>query len=226
MSDLPILFSGPMVHALLAGTKTQTRRVIETTSKPMAPGQIIMMTGPQFGRKAYRFAPRVTEGDRLWVRETWAVGRIYDGTPPRDINPEGKPNWCGIRYAATDARHGIKDRVSIHMPRWASRLTLIVTAVKVERLQDISEEDARAEGIVEDDGSEPGIFYLPGSSLISGVNARKGALPIGQHTDPRLVYRDLLNNLHGSDLWRENPWVAAYTFTVHRQNIDAMEPQP
>ncbi|MCW0014859.1 hypothetical protein [Rhizobium sp. BT-226] len=121
---------------------------------------------------------------------------------------------------ATDLHMPGKHRQAMHMPRWASRLTLTVTDVRVELLQNISKADAIAEGIVEDDGSEPDIFYLPGSHLISGVNAPKGRLPIGQHSDPRLVYRDLVNNLHGGDLWKENPWMVAYTFSVHRGNID------
>lgn len=136
-------------------------------------------------------------GDRLWVRETWAVGTIYDGMPPRDINPTGKPGWCGVRYAATDARMGIKDRPSIHMPRWASRITLHVTDVRVERLQDISEEDARAEG-AEDE-----------------IPWRDGYGPYKEG------FCSLWNSINGRDAWGKNPWVAAISFRPVLANIDA-----
>jgi hypothetical protein len=86
------------------------------------------------------------------------------------------------------------------MPRWASRLTLIVTDVRVQRLQDISEEDARAEGIF-----TPEIGY---------VNLGKKA--------PVIQYAMLWNSLHGPDAWDANPWVSAITFTVHHGNIDQM----
>lgn len=228
MAERPILFSAPMVRALLAGTKTQTRRVLKP--QPGDDGKFADL------KSCYR-AHRIMRGDRLWVRETWAVGSIYDGMPPRDINPGGKPGWCGIRYAATDERFGIKDRVSIHMPRWASRLTLTVTDVRVQRLQDISEEDAIAEGATHRlacsgfmgrnigwsmDWSvvgQPSRFARNGGTLAerdvslgSAVSAFAGFIN-GLH-DPKW-------NHNGDGIFGANPWVAAYTFTVARRNIDA-----
>jgi hypothetical protein len=99
------------------------------------------------------------------------------------------------------------------MPRWASRLTLIVTGVKVERLQAISNEDAIHEGIVEDDGDVPGIFYCPGGAKY-GVK-RHGA-------SPSEAFRYLWEAINGPEAWGENPWVVAVTFTVHQCNIDSM----
>lgn len=121
--DKPILFSAQMARALFVGRKTQTRRILKDPKKP----------------------PYST-GQRMWVRETWAVGNIYDGVKPSEINPGGKPGWCGIRYAATDHRIGIKDRPAIFMPRWASRLTLVVTETRTQKLHDISDDDIKAEG--------------------------------------------------------------------------------
>jgi len=144
-------------------------------------------------------------GDRLWVRETWAVGNIYDSVRPRDINPGGKPGWCGIRYAATQERCGIKDRPSIHMPRWASRITLLVEAVRVERLHDISEADAVAEGI----------YPAPGG-MWSGVEGQAG-------TTARAAFALLWTGIYGPDSWTANPWVSAITFRPVLANIDQIE---
>lgn len=200
MSDRPILFSAPMVRALLAGTKTQTRRVLKPQPGPC---------GVYADIRSAKRALRVVKGDRLWVRETWAVGGIYDGIPPRDINPEGKPGWCGIRYAATDERFGIKDRVSIHMPRWASRLTLTVTDVRVQRLQAISEEDAEAEGCALDYADGFQVWYVP------GAGARHAPTAVG-------CYANLWDSINGAGAWDANPWIVAYTFTVENCNIDAL----
>jgi hypothetical protein len=115
MTDHPILFSGPMVNALLAGRKTQTRRMSKSWLK-------------------------VKEGDRLWVRESW-----FHDDPHGVFYDEQKPLYRADGEIAFEK--GDSWKPSIHMPRWASRLTLIATAdARVERLQDISEEDARAEG--------------------------------------------------------------------------------
>lgn len=238
--DRPVLFSAPMVRAILReikapGTgKTQTRRVLKLPTKgeyirPDMGGWAPTTSGGEgvfrFGRDGSRLPcpeevaiwNRTTGttitmpyqvGDRLWVRETWAVGSIYDGMPPRDINPEGKPGWCGIRYAATDARLGIKDRSSIHMPRWASRITLHVTDVRVERLQDISEEDAIAEGIEWREGCW-------------GTWDADGTMRCGGSGDPREAFRCLWININGSDAWASNPWVAAISFRPVLANIDA-----
>lgn len=193
MIDRPILFSGPMVRALLNGRKTQTRRVLRTT-------------GGTFKSPNYR------RGDRLWVRETWAVGNIYDGMAPRDINPGGKPGWCGIRFAATQDRIGIKDRPSIFMPRWASRLTLTVTNVRVQRLQDISEDDAIAEGC------RP-YFDHDNPSEHAGPNGTVHLMaPLRGPVDDFHRLWDSLNADRAP--WASNPWVCAVSFTVHPFNID------
>ena len=212
MADRPILFSAAMVQALLADRKTQTRRILKLPKWASTDPSHI-----EFGASG---APEVicwdtgclatlplpyAVGDRLWVKETWAAGSIYDGMPPRDINPGGKPGWCGIRYAATDERNGIKDRPSLFMPRWASRLTLIVTEVRVERLNAMSAADAIAEGIQDLRTPEHTDFGIPGL-----VNA--------QH--PVRAFWLLWDFINGEGAWLANPWVVAVSFEVLRLNID------
>lgn len=214
MTDRPIIFSGPMVRALLEGRKTMTRRVIKP--QPTSVGDKVDAV------LSFRI------GDSLYVRENFheqSVGGVITDCIQYQANEQilflSKDGWRLDPLG--DLMRAKKWRPSIHMPKAWSRLTLTVTAVKVERLQDISEGDAIAEGIKEDDGSEPDIFYLPGSWTISGVNAPKGNLPIGQYSDPRLVFRDLWNNLNAKRApWESNPWVVAPTFTVHKCNIERM----
>lgn len=228
MKDIPIIFSAPMVLALLSNRKTQTRRLAWGACRYCkdAPMKGEPHKCPTCGGRKETASPwqRVKPGDRLWVRENWshdALDLETCRTAFEDMLPGG--NSYGPYYFVGEVSpRTLRWRPSIHMPRWASRLTLTVTSTKVERLQDISDADAIAEGIVEDNGSGPDIFYLPGSHLISGVNAPKGKLHIGQHPSARLVYRDLVNNLHGGDLWAGNPEVVALSFTVHKTNIDAM----
>lgn len=225
MTDRPFLFSAPMIRALLAGTKTQTRRL----AKPQPPKEcgINYMLGNEswlpverrspvrrafeawggdlYARKPqghlcglFYIVPRIQPGDRLWVREAWAISTFYDGVAPRDLNPERVPNWCGIRFAATDERFGIKDRPSIFMPRWASRLTLYVTDVRVERLQDITLGDICAEGLA-----------------ASIYDFR----PVQRGFD---AWISLWDSINGAGSWDANPWVAAYTFVPRRGNIDTL----
>ena len=205
MTDRPILFSAPMIRAILDGRKLQTRRLL----KPQPPHDVGQILGPglyyptvtdchgeeapgppvygvcsecgMFGTKL-KYAP----GDRLWVRETWRAGPRFDDHPPRMV-------YGDIIYEADDrVAHSFgKLRPSIFMPRWASRITLIVENVKVERLQSISEADAIAEGsspvLVPPDGG--------GAPHIEG-------------------FRDLWTSIHGIDSWENNPWVAAISFRV------------
>lgn len=217
MTDRQILFSAPMVRALLAGTKTQTRRILKPQPNvlnggvPMNDGRGSYSTDG--GWKRYPISTR----DRLWVKETWRPFSI-------DLSP-----WdIEVAYAADGERRIIKDgefgdndwtmpkaaergNVSpLFMPRWASRLTLIVTDVRVERLQDISEADAVAEGI------EAKRIFGVGETWTHYGNRHA---PVGW-LDPRQSYQSLWDSINGAGAWEANPWVAAYTFTVHRGNID------
>jgi hypothetical protein len=167
--ERPILFSGPMVRALLDGTKTQTRRVL----KPGGDYRQDLVAPADGVPSRCRFG---APGDRLWVRETWAC------------NPYDDALW----YRATDqlpdkAEYGpLKWRPSIFMPRAASRITLVITGVRVERLQDITRGDAMAEG-------------CPFANMARGE-------------DPRVWYEHLWCNLNGADSWRANQWVWVVEF--------------
>ena len=210
MSDKPILFSGPMVRALLDGSKTQTRRLINPQpSKPW--GSLFnekgkWWTGDDFTAEVIETlrVPYVVD-DRLWVRETWTA-RMTHGWTIADARSRMFDEE--ILYAADDV-DGIDGWwPSIHLPREFSRLTLTVTGVRVQRLQEISEEDARAEG------ARPNIVDGP-----EGWEERT-------QTDYRGGYRTLWDSLNGKPGrkfgWDVNPWIAAVTFDVARCNIDAV----
>lgn len=207
MADRPILFSGPMVRALLAGTKTQTRRVfkgIEQTDS--GDWHIFGNGGGAWGVKEEfvpRFAPDYAPyaiGDRLWVRETWNVADAY-------LQPEKRKMALAImNYAATPWAVPGRWRSPIHMPRWASRLTLTVTDVRVQRLQDISEADAKAEGCSAN-APIPGDPYPDWSQVYGAIDA----------------YEHLWNSINaGRAPWDSNPWVCAITFKTALGNIDAI----
>ena len=162
IKERPILFSAPMVRALLEGRKTQTRRAMKSQPDDDAiimVGEIGTSRGaayiryPREGGHCLRIpCPYGQPGDHLWVRETWRTYASLDGIPPRGITP-----GAGIQYEALgtnlpgdkgDYLLGMgKCRPSIFMPRWASRITLEIVSVRVERLGDLTEIDAQAEGV-------------------------------------------------------------------------------
>lgn len=212
MKERPILFSAPMVRAILAGTKTQTRRVCKPAQSyslskvvevpdPLERGQVY--NGSHFGDEEgdVQFpSPYGGRGERLWVRETfsgpWCM-EAQDGiaaAPPSKWG-ESSEIWY---WADGEPTYGdwTRPRPSIHMPRWASRITLEVTGVRVERLQDISKADALAEGIVQ---------------------LRDGGfgLPAGEHyhaADPRISYWSLWDHINGTGSVEANPWVWCVAF--------------
>lgn len=206
MADRPILFSAPMIRALIAGTKTQTRRIL----KPL-PNRTIFFDAGKAGLNQFQ-SPRIAVGDRLYVREHWRAAADYDGHSPAKSH-NGKPvlpNFAMIAYEAdTPLPDGVgKHRQGMHMPRWASRLTLTVTDVRVERLQDISEADADAECF---GGNYPD-EVLP--EVFPGDREQYGHLSMAQ------CYGRLWDHINGAGVWEANPWVVAYSFTVHHGNID------
>lgn len=188
--ERPVLFSAPMVKALLAGIKTQTRRVVKN---PNVIG--IVENG---GQPGYMLCPYGAPGDRLWVKESHAL--IWPGADPpddpRDNRVEYRADTDGVSPPGEWPLDQRKDpacprwRPSIHMPRWASRLTLEVTGVRVERVQDISEEDARAEGV-----------FAP--------NDHGHCWPDGQ---PRRAFADLWRTINGEGSWKANPFVWVVEF--------------
>lgn len=207
VKERPILFSAPMVRAILEGRKTQTRRVVKpqpidgNTKYPgVYPAREYMgpkMTGKwgaYLGESGADFhvSPYGKPGDRLWVRETWQAVQSWQeyGVWFRDeIDADGAAIE-DVCYRADDPKPDeIGWRPSIFMPRRFSRITLEVTGVRVERLGEITEEDAIAEG------SQP-ILEPPDG----------GSAP---HAEG---FRQLWNSIHGPGAWQSNPWVWVIEF--------------
>jgi len=210
MKERPILFSAPMVRAILDGSKTQTRRVV----KQDRDGLLDCRPTPAWDAFWKCVAcPYGQPGDRLWVRETWNVTHHSQLAPGENIAKSAEdcvrdnngfmPSCAeGVVYAADGVTshpvHGkARWRPSIHMPRWASRILLEIVSVRVERLQDISEDDARAEGI---EYSERFGGYCVG--MAEHYNSH----------DPRLSYASLWESINGPDSWSANPWVWVIAF--------------
>jgi hypothetical protein len=238
----PILFSAPMIRALLDGRKTQTRRILkqahDTAGKDTAwavcpakeSGWIAWFGQPrkaveQFTKEAYGHGfpcPYGHPGDLLWVRESFGYYCSFMGDvlPNAPILYRADQDSCGQYPVVLPGEKDItlvNDREpwkpSIHMPRLVSRLTLEITDVRVERLQDISEADAMAEGI---DIPLPDKYGCPYRS----PKHSDGKHRIGDNA--YTMYRDLWNDIHGKDAWQQNPWIWALTFKVNKRNVDAL----
>lgn len=218
MKERPILFSDPMVRAILDGRKTQTRRVapIDDIRLTHHDGGILAWSvrfakphkralsshsGGRFSEDEARrviaamYCPYGQPGDRLWVRETWRHiegGAVYDaaGGVMDAFEPETK-------YRADWPLYRGRWKPSIHMPRWASRILLGVTGVRVERLQDISEADARAEG----------------APCVDEVSGREALFPDADQAGSwRPGFRVLWESINGEGSWDANPWVWVVEF--------------
>jgi len=228
MKEHPIIFSGPMVRAILDGRKTQTRWVVrEATDDADGPAASMHPTGtgidwvawwpnPVSAEETARLYPKGggfrcpygIPGDRRWVRETFRLWL-----------PDGGPDWSCRYRSDSVVRHRLATweegdqyespedvglhvepsrwQPSIHMPRWASRITLEVTGVQVQRLREISDQDAKAEGC-------PGEFWKDGTMTLS---------PIAQF----LRLWDSLNGKKPGHDWASNPWVWVIGFRVVKE---------
>lgn len=223
-----MIFNAEMVCAILSGQKTQTRRIVKGIDPDSFPdcmtkrqwALVNKILPPRFGITF--FCPTGNVGDRIWVRETWGVvsheldedGRIQPWNPDRPATaiqemPFGNGYYSGHAIYAADGDFtwgdddGYEDersywKPSIHMPRAASRILLEITDVRVERLNDISEEDAQAEGV------------SPSTHEI---------------TPPEAVYRvgfgELWRSIYGDENWEKNPWVWCISFKrVQEQSND------
>lgn len=227
MADIQILFSQPMVRAIMReieqpGTgKTQSRRVFKGIERQPNGnwhvygygGGIVNVGEDDVPSVAVDFAPYHV-GDRLYVREAWRTAGWLDGTAPRDL-----PRNVPMHYEAepVDADNlPLADgrfRQARHMPRWASRITLTVTDVRVQRLQEISEADAIAEGAE--------VCRLPG--MDGGIMVHTDNP--GVSVTPGRWYRQLWDSLNAKRGygWDTNLWVVAVTFDPVRRNIDQPE---
>lgn len=237
MSDKPILFSGPMIRALLAGTKSQTRRYLTAwTDEPPAYAGAGTIIALDENEREYRWSRTHAVGDRLYVRESWQTGMTGDGP---QISYRATPDYCAIdawdgpdegagpsfnydRCPSAKWHDWLPDvlekdgpwRPGIHMPRWASRLTLTVTDVRVERLQDISEADALAEGMTQ--ATADAIMSTDELQVYATTHI------IAPQARGRILYETIWDQINGDDAWALNPWVAAYSFTVEHGNIDQL----
>lgn len=217
MTERPILFSAPMVRAILDGNKTQTRRIVKHRKDiklgcDIAPCEL----AGEVNQGDYRNSAYGEPGDQFWVRETWGVvshtwddaGNLVSWVPGRPAKaihemPYGSGYYNGHVIYAADGRHewaGDDDgggeprshwRPSIHMPRAASRITLEVTRIRIERLQTISEADCRAEGCAGGHGSIPGYNYS---------------------ATPSEHFQHIWTSINGITAWTSNPWVCVIEF--------------
>lgn len=254
MRERPILFSAPMIRALLAGTKTQTRRVVKPRPDWLPEVCSTRLDGPfvwpvgslgqQCGAPLTKL-PYGVPGDLLWVREAHYL--TDDGDHERAVYA-GDEEAARQHLAAIErlerthpstvwAAHK-KLRPSIHMPRWASRITLRITDVRVERLQDISEADAIAEGLYkslpddedrewfrayteEQSGTPPTAgeweTFEEGVWMVPGVPQGWGLTPAERRRDqwaptPQFAYRLIWEHINGPGSWAANPWVWVVEF--------------
>ncbi|HCF3848856.1 TPA: hypothetical protein RNI42_000264 [Pseudomonas aeruginosa] len=200
--ERPILFNDQMVRAILEGRKTVTRRVVKP--QPDFLGSMVDPNTPfktlDAGLHARITCPYGEPGDRLWVREAWAADAQVDAIAPSDLS-QGEPIWypadLSVRQTGCSMISKGRVRPSIHMPRWASRILLEITAVRVERLQDISEEQALAEGV----RGEP------------CDHTRQACADIGCWGDTaKGAFGFLWESLNGEGSWAANPWVWVVEF--------------
>ncbi len=211
VKERPILFSAPMVRAILNGTKTQTRRIVKNGGDYTHADRI---TDAVDGGYFWRFASSVPggiamaedecpygqPGDRLWIRETWRP-KVYVGLEGDSVDgvevtyaTDGSAKWfheheipeswvCPIAAKTSNVP-------SIHMPRWASRLTLEITDVRVERLREISYEDSLREGIKQAE-----------------------SVPYGDYQQDTIDnFQSLWESINGPGSWDANPWVWVVSF--------------
>lgn len=219
--ERPILFSAPMVRALLGGTKTQTRRAVKLPHmNPLGEWEQMSWGGPHGGRTRDGYTvplqqaighsrtgeilgcPYGQPGDRLWVRETWSHAGFTGARGEISAVPDQlqHPNFC--HYSAEWLHSQIRWTPGIHMPRWASRILLEITDVRVERLQDISEADAIAEGIDRSPSMGKPCAFQWCDYRIPQDAAEWFNSPI--HS-----YETLWDQINGAGAWAANSWVWA-----------------
>lgn len=234
MKERPILFSAPMVRAILEGRKTQTRRLVKHKHLTEETHARALQVGC---RKAIDElselpCPYGAVGDRLWVQESWAAGCCESPTEITCAPSAMNPRETALYYAACNyPQTQFKWRPSIHMPRWASRITLEVIGVRVERLQEISEIDAIAEGIEKNCSAAR---WIDGRWMIPPNNGCPRQSRYGcdlcsdewmnylddEYGDPCLSAKEAFESLWDSInaarneayAWKANPWVWVVEF--------------
>lgn len=203
MKERGMIFNSEMVRAILDGRKTQTRRIMKVQPENSELGlsriidsSVAKEVGMYFWsqadacgvkRRSKPFpCPFGAVGERIWVRETWADAGA--SAPELKLYRANYPEHVPSHYENVPPVDEIRWTPSIHMPRWASRITLEITGVRVERLNDISNESARAEGYPVDREAD------------------------GGDSDPWLWFRDLWDGIYPEQSFKHNPWVWVITF--------------
>ncbi|HBR0907225.1 MULTISPECIES: morphogenetic protein [Klebsiella] len=219
MKERGMIFNGEMVRAILDGRKTQTRRIM--APQPADDIERCIFPNPEaigwksslrhkHGSTTAHFCHYGKPGDRIWVRETFQ-GPLFDydlmDSYCKDPTPFEKPEFCVYKadgvpapefYDADDELHCCW-RPSIHMPRWASRILLEITNVRVERLNAISEEDATAEGVPPAGSLLPD---YPGTFLT----------PKGDFATAKVAFQRLWESIYGEESWKATPWIWVIEF--------------
>jgi hypothetical protein len=210
MKEVPILFSGEMVRAIIAGKKTMTRRTTGLHRVNKSPDKVQFIRMQEYPDGTYRAifqhddadapgsikSPYGKTGDVLWVRESWNVEQI-------PAPPEGDRDQLLYYYKATEKQYvDMKWKPSIHMPKVISRTWMLVTNINVERLQDVSDEDAIAEGVERiGDPAKGGFKDYVAEGKSPWMCARNSFFTLWQ-------------SINGEDSLCENPWVWAVSFKV------------
>ncbi len=185
-----MIFNAEMVRALLDGRKTQTRRIIKDCTVGRDPISKFIKIGKKFigcypedvPELIRECCPYGVPGDRIWVRETWAEAGA--SAPDLKLYRANYPEHVPSIYENVPPAEEIRWTPSIHMPRTASRILLEITDVRVERLRSMSQDDARAEGVI----------------------AASGPMEAG------LAFRELWDSIYGEESWKANPWVWVIEF--------------
>lgn len=190
MKERGMIFNAEMVRALLDGRKTQTRRIIKDCTVGRDPISKFIKIGKKFigcypedvPELIRECCPYGVPGDRIWVRETWAEAGA--SAPDIKLYRANYPEHVPSIYENVPPAEEIRWTPSIHMPRTASRILLEITGVRVERLRSMSQDDARAEGVI----------------------AASGPMEAG------LAFRELWDSIYGEESWKANPWVWVIEF--------------
>lgn len=224
MKKRPILFNAEMVNAILEGRKTQTRRIVKNQPLDKSKSCFVIESTDRQQIGTFRFSdinhenpvyircPHGSAGDQLWVKETYAVGVCSDRLKPSELSPRFHlVDNGGIWYEAdttcpkSPVTEKGKIRPSLFIPKWASRINLIIDSISSQRLHDINQDDAIAEGI---ELVEHNCFknYLTGPPNDERPGYEYLEDPIGS-------FRSLWKSINGIDSWNSNPWVWVIRFT-------------
>ena len=219
----PILFSAPMIRAILEGRKTQTRRILKGSTEHKGKYNPAYLERHKNDPGWKKICPYGKPGDLLWVRETFRsnkkhfVGYRADGScgvffqngaggryflKHGQMAGGGCPPKNGRQYGIS--KYGDCWKSSIHMPRWANRITLEIKDIRVEKLNDISGSDAKEEG----------------TTVCTALDILGDYYNSGEDQKYIVAFRDLWQSINGPKSWDENPWVWVIEFEAHQCNID------